>query len=441
MARIAFGVTKEVVSGGTGTYSATLDGVYPVLWHKKRGELVTKGEEIATVETDKVVLSITAPVSGILVVCLEAHEWSTTEEILLTPYGTILVPPLGEIETEGGEKIHAPPPTPLARKMIAAHEIDAAALTGTGTGGRVQVRDVEHHLARGGHGVRAVPAARVSAREQGLDLGHVKGNGPDGLVLASDIVTAHAKDGGEIQKPLPSGTTGLRRTVARLLTRSWREIPLAGDMMSVHVGTLKEFLKRYTVYGEPFSHVHLRLEYVVAWEAMRLLATSEFSALNGYWNTEKEEAVVLPSRNIGFAVNTPRGLMVPVVRDVGARSFLEFATCAGALIENTVSGHAAIGDFRDLTFTVNNTGVLGGENPAPLIPYTVTADGSERPTGMILALAKMSEREGEIILPIVFRFDHRLCDGGPASAFVRALKERIETPRAPHEFFSLLEIQ
>ncbi|MBI1998798.1 MAG: 2-oxo acid dehydrogenase subunit E2 [Parcubacteria group bacterium] len=454
MTRIPFGVTLESVKGGTDTYDGELPGAYPVRWTKRDGDDILKDEEIASVETDKVMFSITAPVSGRIVSIFPESEWSTTGETVGTPHGAILAPALGEIEVGGSDSLESPVEsweneggngnlrmTPLARKIATQKGVDVSRLTGTGPGGRVQASDVEKALPDPGDTVghtHAVPSARALAREKGINLADVAAHGKDGLVLCEDVRNTVVRK--EHQEPFAkethvSKTPHIRKTIARLLTKSWREIPHGRDEITADVTMLAVFLKMYKTYGEPFSGIPARLEYIVAWYSVCMLQEERFRPINAYWDKEKEEAVHLPEINIGIAVQTERGLMIPVVRNAGAeRAFATFATEIAAQIRKAKNGTARLSDVRDLTFTINNTGALGGENPSSILPYAICSDGSERPTSMMVCLPRIRKEKDRSLLSLAMFFDHRPLDGDMPMAFIKELRRRIEEKKAPEDF-------
>ncbi len=237
MSRISFGLPRDAVEGEgtTGGYSAELSGSYPISWVKHQGESVQKGEEIAFVELEKVQVSVSAPAGGRIAEVFESAEWSrsATKEVIETPCGAILAPPLGEIETEEKEdgenekeyreraerdlpgliqkvmdaaRKNFPPEimgaihetaemgtalnraTPLARKMAERQGVDVSSLRGTGIGGKVSSIDVEKVSCDiVSKSIRAVPAARAFAQERGIDIKDMRGTGDDGLVLLRDV--------------------------------------------------------------------------------------------------------------------------------------------------------------------------------------------------------------------------------------------------------------
>jgi len=219
------------------------------------------------------------------------------------------------------------------------------------------------------------------------------------------------------------------------------KIPSARARKTADATVLVAFLKAHRTYGYAPSGIVVRLEYVVAWEAAKLLhgdgsdETREFACINGYWDREKEESVMLSEINIGFAVDTPRALVVPVVHNTEKLSFAEFALRAEEQVQKAREGKTGFDDFRDLTFTVNNTGILGDEDSDPIIPSTFSTGKNIRPTTMILALPEMRKEGEKILLPLVVRFDHRQINrGGTVLRFLKAIKERIEEKKSAEDF-------
>lgn len=456
MERIPFGVTLASVKGGTGTYDGELPGAYPVRWTKHEGDEAVEDEEIASVETDKVMLPVTAPISGRIASIFPESEWSANGATIESPFGSIIAPALGEIETDSADSLRtvvesweneggngATRATPLAKKIAERQGLDVRNIKGTGPGGRVCAADVEK-----AKNIRAVPAARALVREHGISIEIVHGSGENGLMLFEDVqrtiaVLKHPEPAAEtVERAQPQEeraekrrTPHIRKTISRLLSKSWREIPHGRDEITADVTVLVEFLKMYKIYGEQFSGIRLRLDCIVAWYAVCLLKEEKFRIVNAYWDKETEETIFVPEINIGTAVNTERGLMIPVVRNAGAHgAFSAFAKETEAQVSKVKNNIMRLSDVRDLTFTVNNTGALGGENPSSILPYAICSDGSERPTSMMVNLPRIRKEEGRSLLSLVMFFDHRPFDGDVPMAFIAEIRRRIEEKKAPEDF-------
>ena len=458
------GVPEAAFSTGTGTYEMKEGVPFFVQWKKPSGAPVGQDEEIAIVELDKVEIIITAPAAGTFMMKTAETEWSWNGETVATLFGTLFLPLLGEIKTEAGgqrEDLSMPPAplveshgqedsvsaweheggngatraTPLAAKIAERNGIDLSVLPGSGVGGRIVASDVER--ASREEGVRAVPAARVFAREHSIDLASIKGSGPDGVILVEDVRNAMPVSVGTASPPALRTST-LRKTIARKMEKS-ALVPHGRERFTTDVTHLFAFLAAYREYGAPFSGIPFRLDYIFAWYAVQLLKTDEFKTASVYWDKETKEIVALPHINMGVVVNTPRGAIIPVVHNAEKDSFTAFAARLHVQVEKVKTGTEALADLLDLTFTVNNTGALGGEEPNSLLPYPsctegCKADDRERPTAMMINLPKVWEESGRKLLRLTVTFDHRPFDGALPTAFAKALRALIEEKGHSRDF-------
>ena len=148
---------------------------------------------------------------------------------------------------------------------------------------------------------------------------------------------------------------------------------------------------------------------------------------------------------MGIAVTVPDKknpqedyLVIPVIHGADGLDFRSFAEKAHVLIENALLGKLSLSDMRGLTVTFNNTGVLGGTDPSSILPYVIEADGVEHPSGFLFNLTAFERTGDRAYARIAFRFDHRLVlTGAIPMAFANELKERIEAPQNPDDFFKV----
>lgn len=487
MKTVSFGVLLSAVAkSGTGTYSGELSGEYPVIWHKREGDVVVEGEALADIETEKVLLGITAPVSGRIVsVC--GNGWEPNGKTEVTSHGEeILLPALGMIETEEvtgslpsqedarahplealeaeasqselppSENISRARVTPLARKIAETEGVDLAQVNGSGISGRICAEDVRN--ARGETSeIRAVPAARALVREKGIDLTGISGSGDGGLVLYKDVQNAvalkeHLEPAAEaLRVATKTGDSVIpssfrRKAIARLLQRSWREVPHAGDKtLPVEITDLISFHKRVAKVWLVATGVKLRYDSYLAYLATKLLQEPRFSILNGYWDEDAKGKVLNPHINMGITVSVsdkkdPQEdyLVIPVIHHAEELDFPSFAKRAHELIESALLGKLSVGDTRGLTVTFNNTGVLGGTDPSSILPYVMEDGGIEHPSAFLFNLTAFERNDEKVYTRIAFRFDHRVClTGATPSAFAEELKKKIEAPQKPEDFFEV----
>ncbi|WUH92146.1 2-oxo acid dehydrogenase subunit E2 [Streptomyces sp. NBC_00433] len=271
------------------------------------------------------------------------------------------------------------------------------------------------------------PLVRRIAREHGLDLRRLAGSGPEGLILRSDVERAIAApspspappevaDGAE-RVPL----RGIRRAVAEKLTRSRREIPDATCWVDADATELLAARAAMNASGERRISVLALLARVVT------AALARYPDLNSTVDTERSEIVRLPAVHLGFAAQTDRGLVVPVLRDAHTMTTTALAAEMARLTEAARTGSLTPAELTGGTFTLNNYGVFGVDGSTPIINHPEAAM-----LGVGRIAAKPWVHGGELavrqVVQLSFTFDHRVCDGGTAGGFLRLVADCVEQP-------------
>ncbi|MEX2598171.1 MAG: dihydrolipoamide acetyltransferase family protein, partial [Dehalococcoidia bacterium] len=290
--------------------------------------------------------------------------------------------------SSGGGQAGAPRNlSPLVRRLVAQHNVDISQLRGTGMGGRITKDDVLRHV----HGQsERLQSVRAEA-----------GDTPNSAFL-----------------PL----TPLRKTIAEHMTRSAREIPSAWTMVEADVTGLVHWR---SVHKDAFRHAHgVSLTYLPAAALLVAQALREHPRLNAQWDGER---ILLHNRvNMGVAVSTDAGLIVPVVHDADTLSLSGIAKRIADLADGARSQSLRLEDVQGGTFTLNNTGALGSVVSVPIINH---------PQAAILTTEAIVKRpvvvQGDAIavrsmMNLCLTFDHRVIDGAEASAFLQAVKSRLE---------------
>ena len=258
------------------------------------------------------------------------------------------------------------------------------------------------------------PLVRKLARDNGIDLASVKPTGPDSIILRQDVEAAVAKpapavDGERI--PL----RGMRRAIAEKLSRSRREIPDATTWVDVDATGLMDARK---VVGVGVLALMARI---------CVAGLTRYPELNSTVDTERQEIVRLRSVNLGFAVQSDRGLVVPVVRGADRLTTLELAAELARLTELARAGGLGPEDMTGGTFTLNNYGVFGVDGSTPIINH---------PEAGLLGVGRIVDKpwavDGQLavrkVTQLSFTFDHRVCDGGVAGGFLRYVADCVERP-------------
>jgi pyruvate dehydrogenase E2 component (dihydrolipoamide acetyltransferase) len=279
------------------------------------------------------------------------------------------------------------------------------------------------------------PLVRKLARDNGIDLRALTGSGPDGLILRADVeaalraqaavpaapaaapATAAAAPAGAERIPLK----GLRGAVADKLSRSRREIPDATCWVDADATELMAARAAMNAAGGPKVSVLALLARICT------AALARYPELNSTVDLAANEIVRLPSVHLGFAAQTERGLVVPVVRDAHERSAESLTAEFARLTELARTGKLAPSDLTGGTFTLNNYGVFGVDGSTPIINH---------PEAAMLGVGRITPKpwvhRGELavrqVVQLSFTFDHRVCDGGTAGGFLRYVADCVENP-------------
>ncbi len=424
----------------------TQESATVVEWLKKEGERVEKGEPILTIETDKITMDIESPASGILaginvkpgdvvpVTTVIAYILQPGEELPERPEGKA-----PEGVSESGVGSAAPPrvaASPVAEKLARGAGIDIREVKGSGPGGKVMKSDVEAYLAARSAGqeskVAATPAARKAARELGVDLSTLRGTGPRGRIQKKDVEQfASARVTAEkAVPPLVAGEervvplTGMRKRIAERMSQSYRSAPhitftVSVDMLELLNAREQMIAASQAVGGEKISVTALLVK-AVAWGLVRHPLVN---------SVLKEDGIhVLPFVNVGIAVALDDGLIVPVVKDANVRSVSEIAKEVNELTVKARSGKLTPQDVSGGTFTISNLGPFGVEEFTAII---------NPPQSGILAVGAVRKEvvvgpdDRPVVRPIMkmtLSVDHRVLDGAEATRFLMDVKEALEHP-------------
>ncbi len=445
-------------------------------WLKKPGDQVSKGEVIAQIETDKATMDLTA------------FEAGTLQEILAPEGATVQIgAPVARIGSGDGTAAKTPAAKAPAAKAPAEKEADAKAPDAKALDAKepdaraesaapppaAEVTDAEKPEARANAAevpepaesgsdepdvlpaaparegapaeppangkVRASPVARHLAAEHGLDLSQVHGTGPQGRVIRSDVEAALASgtqpsapdqaavDSRTAQQPAPAAPaegdervqlSQMRRTIARRMAESTRTVPHFFLTVTVDATELVELRKEIVDQGVKVSFNDL----VIKGAALALRKVPEVNVSFAADALIKRHQV-----NIGIAVATERGLIVPVVRDVDRKSLSSIASETRELAERAQAGKLQPNDYSGGTFTVSNLGMFGVEQFNAVI---------NPPEAAILAVGAIqkepAENDGEIGLRdrmhLTLSVDHRAADGALGARYLQALKVLLEKP-------------
>lgn len=381
-----------------------------VKWLVKVGERVQEGQPFVQVETDKALVEIPAPSSGVVLAILAQEGERVQVGRVIAVFG------------EPGEKVSAPPPERAPTRP-----------TSVGVVGSLEEAPEEEpeRISPRGEGL-ALPVVRKLAKELGVDLGAVTGSGPQGRITEQDVrreAELKAKPKAKRKYDLYGYVEriplrGMRRTIAEAMVRSAStaaQVTATEEADATRLLALRDSARQGAFPGE----VKLTLLPFLVKAVARAL--QEHPYLNSSLDDDAQEIILKRYYNIGVAVDTPDGLMVPVIKGVTEKTVLEIAREMTQLAQKARSRTIDLADLQGGTFTVTNYGSVGGILGTPIIRH---------PEAAILGVGRVLERPvvraGEIhvvpILPLSLSFDHRVVDGAEAARFLNTLIRLIQEP-------------
>ena len=366
---------------GEGLVEATI-----VAWHVQVGETVGLDEPLVEVETDKAIVDIPSPFAGVLL-----HRGGEDGD-------TVEVDSLLAVIGEPGERWEQEPEASALAAGEPSQEDRAAPVVGVlpGADPGAPRRPL------------ALPFVRKLADELGVDLSGIQGTGPLGRITEDDVRAA-ATTRPTLRRPM----SRLRRTISESLSRSWREIPHVTTYG--HAGSDRLLAERSRLGKPPVEALLI---------ARLVPVLVRFPGFNSV--VEGDDIVERRFHDIGFAVDTPDGLMVAVVRDAGALSIDQLAGEVRRLASGAKGRTLQVDELRGQTFTVSNIGAVGGGQGTPIIPYGTSAIlsvGRAEPRAVVrddtLAIVRQ--------FPLSLSYDHRIIDGAEGRRFMAAVIEALES--------------
>lgn len=398
-----------------------------VRWLKAKGDPVAKGEPLYELDTDKVTQEVEADADGVLleIVVAEGEVDVGTTVAVIGAEGEDVSELLAAASGGDGGAARAPARVSEATAETAEEPavVRAALEPSTEVGEAVAPPSAREPGAR----AKASPLARRIARERGIDLATLTGTGPDGRIVAEDVERA-----AEVPTPAAAAVevageievvelTSVRRTIARRLTEAWEapvfQLVVTADATEL-VATRERMVERLRE-GEVKPTVSDVLTRLVASALMR------HRALNAHFLDGRIHRY--PTANVGLAVATGSGLMVPVIRSVERLSVQEIAVARADLVARARDGKLQLVDLDGGTFTISNLGMYGIEQFVAVL---------NPPQVAILAVGAIEERahavDGELrarpTLTMTLTCDHRAIDGSDGAEFLRSLKSLVESP-------------
>jgi len=376
-----------------------------VEWRKREGEPVQAGEVVAVIMSEKVTYEVESPASGVLARILVEPE-------VEVPIGT----PIAILAEEGDRPEDVEAAVREARRALEA-ALRAPSAPAVAAAPEVPARAAPAPEAKPGvpERIRITPAARRLAEQYGLDITKIRGTGPGGRITKQDVLRAL-----EELRAKPAcrevRLTGIRRLTAEKMARAW-EAPHASLTVEVDM-TRAEELKASLEAEEG-----IKLPYDAIFVKAVALALREHPELNATF--EGGVVRVHETINVCVAVDTPQGLVTPVVKEADKKPLAQVGREIRELARKAREGRLSMEDVRGGTFTITNLGVFGIDAFTPIVNHPQVA---------ILAFGRVAERpvvvDGRLEVRktawLTLSFDHRAVDGGPAARFLMAVKEHVE---------------
>ncbi len=409
-------------------------------WLVREGQAVKQGEILFEFESDKSTMEYEAPTAGFVGELLVA-EGSTIPcgTAVMTLGSKVQVVPAQQGEVTAAADVVA---TPAAKRRARELGVEVKVLSGRGPNGRVHVIDVEEAAklepieTEKAAPLKISPLAKRMAADLGIDLDGLSGSGPGGRITRDDVLTAvrhrpaaveespaHEPGDGDPQfwEKLP--LTGVRRVIAQHMSSSAFTAPHVTLHTEVDATRLVEARREL---NEDLAG-RGKISFNALLIAVAAKALSDFPQMNAC--LIDDEICRYADINVGLAVDSERGLLVPVIRGADQMSILAIQQIGDALIERALAGKSLPDDLAGGTFTVTNLGPFGVDAFTPII---------NQPQAAILGVGRIINKpvgvNGEIVLrdqlSLSLSFDHRLVDGGPAARFLQRIGQLIERPLA-----------
>ena len=377
-------------------------------WHKKPGDSIRRDENLVDLETDKVVLEVPAPADGVLAEILKSDGDVVTQGQTLAVIESAAVDSSSAAPTAPDTAVEetASPSGPSARRALAENELTAAQVQGTGKGGRVTRLDVERH---------------VSEHKETVDQAVSESAATTLPSAAPSVPGAAPTDGARPEQRVPM--TRLRARVAERLVQAQHTAAILTTFNEVDLTAVMEIRNRYK---KRFEEEHrIRLGFMSFFVKAAVDALKRFPVVNA--SVDGQDIVYHGYFDIGIAVGSPRGLVVPILRDADQLGFGEIENKIADFGNKAQAGNLSYEDLTGGTFTISNGGIFGSMLSTPIL---------NPPQSAILGMHAIQQRamvvEGEIVarpmMYLALSYDHRIIDGREAVQFLLNIKQRLEDP-------------
>jgi len=375
-------------------------------WHKQPGDSVAQDENLVDIETDKVVLEVPSPGAGVLEGIIEQEGTTVVAGQVIA----MIVPDASESEAQEQEPVaetkrveDAPALSPAVRKLLHEHELEPEVITGTGKNGRLLKEDVLAYL------------------DQRKEHKPVETVNETPVKEVAEVVESVTSPGARLERRVPM--TRLRARIAERLLAAQQDAAILTTFNEVNMQPIMDLRGRYK---GTFEKTHgVKLGFMSFFVRAVTEGLKRFSAINA--SIEDKDIVYHDYYDIGVAVSSPRGLVVPVLRNTDQVSLAEIEKNIRDFAERARTGKLDMDELTGGTFSITNGGVFGSMLSTPII---------NPPQSAILGMHNIVERpvaeDGQVVIrPIMYlalSYDHRLIDGKEAVSFLVSVKQMLEDP-------------
>ncbi|MEC1620651.1 dihydrolipoamide acetyltransferase family protein [Bacillus mojavensis] len=375
------------------------------IWNKKVGDPVEKGESIASIQSEKIEMEIEAPEKGTLI----------------------------DIKVKEGEEV--PPGTAICYIGDADESVQEETEEPASEASRQADPQPSKHENKPANTkkdrLKISPVARKIAEKAGLDLKNLKGTGPGGRIVKDDVTKALSEQKREQAEPVSdqkaqeTPVTGMRKVIASRMQESLANSAQLTITMKTDITKLAALQKQLSPTAEERHGTKLTMTHFVSRAAV--LALQSHPMLNSFYKNER--IITHPHVHLGMAVALEKGLVVPVIRHAEKLPLIDLAKVISENANKAREGRAGSEELQGSTFSITNLGAFGVEHFTPILnpPETgILGIGASYDTPVYLG----EEIVRSTVLPLSLTFDHRVCDGAPAAAFLKAIKTYLEEPAA-----------
>lgn len=415
-------------------------------WLKKEGDWVNKGDELVEIETEKISNVIEANEEGYLrLILLQEQEKGAVQSPIgiitaenedisqwvkdSTPTEASGAKEEAEQESHTQETNQRKPTeqqmnaqekqsqtlsTPAAKAFAHQHQLDLNQVQGTGPNGRTQERDVIHYYEQEYHPQsKATPTAQAYLNESGQSASEFQQK--ERLYLA-DLAKTSSSTTAETTSVIEKGVlSGVRKVTAQRMEESWKTIPHVTLHRKVNITHLMQFHQDYVSSSPLYNEHKVTVTHYLVKACS--IALQRFKALNA--SIEGQNIIYHPTVNMGVAVATEQGLLVPVIKETDKKGVFQITRELAGLIEAAKLKQLQVDQLTGGTFTISNLGMYEIEYFTPII---------NPPQAAILGVGSIQEEEGKKQLYLSLSFDHRLADGAEAAQFLKEIQSIIADP-------------